>query len=497
MFALFSRAPARRITARPRRTMSVVVVLVLVLVLAGSLVAVTRSLTARAAKAPESGPGFVPDAAPPSGDPGAGGLQPAQATAMPQFGPLITAPPGATQPPTRDPAATTPLPPTASAPAGPTPTPSVSPTPLPTLRADVMGIQINPNLTLEDQDTMLWLAKRLGIGWVKFQFSWDILEPQPGQFSAELNNYLQFVQRAKQQEFKVLISVAKAPGWARAGTDEAGPPVNPEDLASFITRMMNMVRVDLYGNSYFDAVEIWNEPNLRREWNGSTLGGAQYMALFDAGYRGVRAGEGGQSVTVVTAGLAPTGFSDGVNAIDDREFLRQMYAAGLANPAYQNIAIGVHPYGAANPPDARWCGEADCGEPGYNNHPSWFFLDTLEDYRAIMVQNNDASRQLWATEFGWGTYEGFTTSEGDPALPPEDPPYLNWIDQETQAHYIIQAFEIAQELPYVGPMFLWNLNYSNQPLIDARDPRAAYALLRGGANPLRPAFLLIEQAPKQ
>jgi hypothetical protein len=294
-----------------------------------------------------------------------------------------------------------------------------------------------------------------------------------------------------------MISIAKAPDWARASAEEDGPPVNPEDLASFITRVMNEVRVDLYGNSYFDAIEIWNEPNLRREWNGSTLGGAEYMRLFDAGYRGVRAGEGGHSVTVVTAGLAPTGLNDGANAIDDRAFLRQMYAAGLATNGYNNVAIGVHPYGAANAPSARWCGADSCGEAGYNNHPSWFFLNTIEDYRAIMEANGDGGRQLWATEFGWGTYEGFTTTDGDPAIPPSDPPYLGWLDQETQANYIIEAFKIAQELPYMGPMILWNLNYSNQELIDISDPRAAYALLRGGSDPLRPAFKLIEQAPKQ
>ena len=30
-------------------------------------------------------------------------------------------------------------------------------------------------------------------------------------------------------------------------------------------------------------------------------------------------------------------------AVDDREYLRQMYQAGLNNGAYQNVAIGIHP----------------------------------------------------------------------------------------------------------------------------------------------------------
>jgi len=331
----------------------------------------------------------------------------------PAFGPIITAPPeptavpGAETPtptrtrrPTRTPGPTqSPTPtPTLAPTVVPTITPAISPTPLPTYRADVMGIQVAPNIDLNAFDNTLWLVGRLGVKWIKLQFAWDELEPQQGTFSQTFYTYRLLVQRANQQGLNVMISIVKAPAWARATAEEDGPPINPQDLASFITRMMSEVRVDLYGNSYFDAIEIWNEPNLRREWNGGTISGAEYMRLFDAAYQGVRAGEGGQSVTVVTAGLAPTGINDGGTAVDDREFLRQMYQAGLGSTSYQNIATGVHPYGADNPPDARCCTDG-----GYTNHPSWFFLDTLEDYHTIMVEAGDTSRYLWATEFGWGT----------------------------------------------------------------------------------------------
>jgi polysaccharide biosynthesis protein PslG len=435
----------------------------LVAVLAASLVIGSQVFAARSG-ADSPGAADAPE-----------GIAQAAPSPTPGFGPIITAPPQ----PTLTPAAIITQAPTATPRPSATPsvtpsgtlTPTISPTPLPTFTAELMGIQINPDMSVEGFETMLWLAKRLGVEWVKLQFAWDILEPQQGAFSQTFYSYRVFVQRANQEGFKVMVSIAKAPDWARATLEEDGPPRDPADLASFITRMMSEVRVDLYNNSYFAAIEVWNEPNLRREWNGGTLSGAEYMRLFEAAYYGIRAGEGGHSVTVVTA--------------------------GLNNPAYQNVAIGIHPYGAANPPDARWCGQDDCGEPGYNDHPTWFFLDTIEDYRAIMEQNGDGSRQLWATEFGWGTYEGFTTLEGDPAPPPDYPPYIQWLDQETQGHYIIRALEIAQSKPYMGPLILWNLNYSNQELIDVGDPRAAYALLRGGDDPLRPAFRMIEAAQKR
>jgi len=472
----------------PRRTR----LLGLAILLGLALLVAARALPARSADSPER-PAPAPALQNPTPIP-------------PIFGPIITAAPtetlapGVTPPtPTVTPTPHPTLTPRATGIATPTaeiltPTQEIAPTPLPTLVAAQMGIQINPNLSQQDWDFTLWLAGRLGVKWLKFQFPWDLLEPAQGTFSQTFYAYRVMVQEAKQKEFNVLVSIVNAPDWARSSTEEEGPPINPQDLASFITRMMGEVRVDLYGESYFDAIEVWNEPNLRREWNGAPINGAEYMKLFDAAYNGVRAGEGGYATTVVTAGLAPTGIDDGVTAVDDRDYLRQMYQAGLTNSAYQNIAIGIHPYGAANPPDAHCCAT---GGRGFDDDPTWFFLDTIEDYHNIMTQAGDTGRQLWATEFGWPTWEGFTTADGQPAPPPTDPPYITWLTQQDQANYLIRAFELGQQLPYMGVMIVWNLNYHSQELIDARDPVAAYALLRGGADPLRPAFLLLEQAPKR
>jgi polysaccharide biosynthesis protein PslG len=429
-----------------------------------------------------------------------------QATATPGFGPAGTAAPTATGPTaapataTAPPASPTPVPPTPTpVPASPTPAPSptatLGGTPLPTYNADMMGIQMTPD-SVGGFETMLWLADRLGIGWIKLQMRWDRMEPEPGVYSEWFYTYRLLVQTADQQGFKVLLSIAKAPGWARDSQEEDGPPRDPQMLADFLTVLLSEVRVDLYGNSYFEAIEVWNEPNLRREWNGGALNGAEYMRYFDAAYNAIRNGEGGQSITIITAGLAPTGINDGVNAVNDRTYLRQMYEAGLNNPAYQNIGIGVHPYGAWNPPDARCCQPSG---QGYDDDPTWFFLDNLEATHAIMQEYNDTEHQLWPTEFGWGTYDGLALPDGSPASPPPEVPYFQYIDEWDQANYIMRAFELGQDLPYVGPMFLWNMNFSNTELVVQQDERAAYAILRNDAasDPLRPAFRLLERAPKQ
>ncbi|MEL7674715.1 MAG: hypothetical protein AAGU78_13320, partial [Chloroflexota bacterium] len=197
------------------------------------------------------------------------------------FGPIITAAPASlTAPPptaTTAPSATTTPPPspavlaTATVPATPTvePSPTIPGTPLPTYNAGLMGIQINANMSNEDFAVMLWLTQRLGVKWVKFQMSWKEMEPERGQLSDVFYRYRVFVQDANAAGFDVLLSIAKAPAWARATAGEDGPPANPQDLANFITRLMSEVRTDITGRSYFDAIEVWNEPNLRREWNGA------------------------------------------------------------------------------------------------------------------------------------------------------------------------------------------------------------------------------------
>lgn len=434
-----------------------------------------------------------------------------QATPSPtpgSYGPIITAAPPSTAPtdatagadtaePETEPAET-PSPEATPAPTTPTPQPTATlgGTPLPTFDASMMGIQIHPDLSREDFQNRLQQVKEMGMEWVKFQFGWDLLQPSPDSEGDQMGRYRLFVQSAYGLDLKVLVSIAKAPDWARSTTEEDGPPSDPQALAAILTRMLEHIDLDLFGNHPVTAVEVWNEPNLRREWNGNPLNGADYMRYFDAAYHAVRAAPGGERITVVTAGLAPTGINDGVNAVDDRVYLRQMYQAGLANPAYQNIAIGIHPYSAWNAPDAHWCGQAQCSERGYDNHPSFFFANTIEDYHNIMVEFGDNTRQLWATEFGWGTFDGLYYSDGTPAQSPEGFPYYDYIDEWDMANYVMRAYEIGQNTPWIGVMFLWNLNFADPYYVDNQDPRAAYAVWGTEPQPERPVFTLLARAPK-
>jgi len=190
------------------------------------------------------------------------------------------------------------------------------------------------------------------------------------------------------------------------------------------------------------------------------------MRLFGPAYGAIRGYN--PNLVVITAGLAPTGNTDGTR--NDREFLKEMYAAGLGN--YRDIVVGVHPYGWANPPDTRCCDPSL--DRGWDDQPQFFFLDTLEDTRATMNQNGHADIPIWVTEFGWTVWE-------DLGVPLPDPPENNlWMMENSpqeQADYTLRAFEMGLSRADVGVMVLWNLNFASPLPISNREEIVGYSLL--------------------
>lgn len=319
-----------------------------------------------------------------------------------------------------------------------------------------MGMQVQWYVPQSQWNRVMDLAVPLEIGWIKVQADWGMLESSRGQLSDNFPVFAAALRDANARGYRVLVSVAKAPTWSRSTTGDAAPPDDPQDLANFITLMLSEVGESIH------AIEIWNEPNLRREWNTSALpfNGEGYMRLFEPSYQAIRAYS--PRMNILTAGLSPT--ASGSSSVNDRSFLRQMYAAGLDE--YHDIAIGVHPYGWSNAPDERCC--ASSGQ-GWDDRGQFFFLDTLSSYREIMHDNGHDSLNLWATEFGWPTYEDL------PGAAPEA--WMISLSSEQQADYVADAFAIGQAFEFMGPMFLWNLNFADTHTVANVGEAAAYSLL--------------------
>lgn len=312
---------------------------------------------------------------------------------------------------------------------------------------------------------------RLGMQWVKQTISWRDLEPVRGQI--DFSALDEIVNNLSSANIKILLTITAAPTWARTFILENGPPDNVSDFAPFVSALVGRYagRVQAY--------EIWSEPNRRSEWSCTEqpeqprFCSTRYIDLLQVAYSAVKSAD--PSAIVISAGLAPTGYNDGINAIDDRLFLSNLYAEGLQNVS---DAIGAHPLGWANPPDAACCSEPD-GVPTHYENPSFYFRNTLDDYRLIMVDSGDASTPIWVTKFGWGTSE-------DTSAPAENNIFVSYTSLEEQAVYVTRAFQLGTELGFIGPMFLDNLN----GCVASRAETCYYSLIGSNGLP-RPVYYTV------
>lgn len=321
---------------------------------------------------------------------------------------------------------------------------------------------------LVDQDVAALTSElsSLGVTWVKQEIAWRDFEPTQGNIDFDtLDN---IVNTLRASNINILLTVSAAPSWARSNADENGPPDNFADYGAFLGALAARYAGQV------QAYEIWTEPNLRREWNSSlhSISPAKYVELLGVAYNAVKASD--PNAVVISAGLAPTGFNDGVNAINDRQFLAGIYTAGGANVS---DAIGAHPNGWANPPDALCC-TAPVGVETHFEDASFYFQETLRAYRDIMVNSGDGSTAIWVTKFGWGTSE-------DTDAPSQSYIYVTYTSLGEQAIYNPRGFELGAELGFVGPMFLYNFNACG---VGATSADSCYYSLIGPGGATRPAF---------
>ncbi|MCA9981966.1 MAG: cellulase family glycosylhydrolase, partial [Anaerolineales bacterium] len=349
----------------------------------------------------------------------------------------------------------------------------------PLLDRSQIGLQLH--LHNEDIDEMMRQLETLNVGWVKVQVSWKLFQPEPGRLDDVLWQELDdLVAAANERDIQVLLGVAKAPEWSRPTTEMDGPP---SDGATF-ARFMGLLSSRYAGR--VAAYELWNETNLQREWNGAPLSGADLAELIRLGAQAVR--ENDPQALVITGAPAPTGINDGVTAVDDRVYFQQLVEAGVAQWV---DGFGVHPYGWANPPLSRFT-EPDTAVETHADHPSFFFRDTLADYRQILTQAS-IDKPLWATEFGWGSYENIA----DPVPGTE---YMLNVTEWQQAEYTLGAYAFIHDATATapnefGPFILWNLNFG--PLLGTEFSESAYSILRpdGSPRPIYHALQTLTQRP--
>lgn len=318
---------------------------------------------------------------------------------------------------------------------------------------------ITAQMWQSDKGSVGAAVQDLGFSWVKQQVRWEFVETAPGAVNWQEMDGI--VNTMNGYGVNVAFSVVTAPDWTRPGKGGTnGPPEDFQLLANFLGAMAGR-----YCGQSLKAIEVWNEQNLQREWEGYPLDPALYMDLLKRSYASIKAAC--PAMIVVSGATTPAGYSD--VAFDDIDYLRGMYANGLAR---YSDAVGIHPSGFGNPPSVRFGDWASGGydAPSHVNHRSFYFLSTLEESRRVMEEFGDTGKRLWPTEFGWGST----------VAPHPGYEYEGRISEAQQAQWSSDAYRIMANSGYVGVAFLWNLNYNyGEMAAFAVAGRPAYAALKG------------------
>lgn len=269
---------------------------------------------------------------------------------------------------------------------------------------------------------------RMVFSHVKQTFAWEDVEPARGVYDFTQSDRI--LDMIEGRGLHLVARLSDAPEWAHPSVggvrhvDYVDAP--PDDFADFATYCRTLA--ERY-RGRIAAYQVWNEPNLSREWGNRTPDAAGYVGLLAACSEAIRAAD--PDAIIISAGLSPTGNYDD-SAHPDDIYLQAMYDADFEH--YADV-VGMHAPGYAPP-------QVSPDEAEANGSQRFFTFRRVEDLRRIMVRNGDAARQVALLEVGYTTnqvhdnYRWFAVSE------------------EEQAQYMVEAYEYAAGhwRPWVGLM---------------------------------------------
>ena len=336
----------------------------------------------------------------------------------------------------------------------------------------VPGLRFGFNVQMpgQDQQRVLDYTTQAEFGWIRQQVRWADFEPSKGNILFGPLDAI--VNVAQANGVNVLFSVVTSPTWARADHLTNAPPDNFNDYGDFVAALAR--RYD----GKVQAYEIWNEENFTREWAPTVNSGA-YVELLKVAFHRIKAVD--PKVVVVSGGLTPTGVNNPSVAVSDTSYLLQLeqYQGGVFKTVAD--AVGGHMAGYNNPPQDSVDHHtflAPCftsaGQPlnttSCFKSNSQFYFHRIDEDHAIMASLGDP-RQVWITEYEWGSATAPVPAGYEWTLGLNDGLVAGWFAQSVQL--------IEQSRPWVGAVFIWNLNFR----ICCGDPHTSETAVFGILNP--------------
>lgn len=298
--------------------------------------------------------------------------------------------------------------------------------------AAVGGFELGGHV-LELNSNTVSLMNRSGMTWVKKQLEYN-LGDDPSKAQGLIN-------QAKANGFKILLGI-------KGKKEQMG---NFESyIGSFADFLGGVAALGA------DAIEVWNEPNIDREWPAGTINGGNYTQMLARAFNAIKSRN--PNTLVISGAPAPTGFfgAAGCTAAgcNDDVFMQQMAQAGAAQ--YMDC-IGLHYNEGIVPPNQS------SGDPR-GEYPSYYFGSML-----ARGYNPFGGKQVCFTELGYLSGEGFNTPI------PASFAWANNTSVAEHAAWLAGAATASAQSGRVRLMIVWNVDF---PFYTATDPMGGYAMFR-------------------
>ncbi len=370
----------------------------------------------------------------------------------------------------------------------------------------VVGVNVY-NLHMEPDPSVvtrtLQLAHDLGVRYVRMQMPWDDIEIHGwGDFEDRRNveeqgvisawaKYDRIVDLANSLDIELVVRLDRPPDWSREIARErpafkeglerdgnsTGPPDDYADYSAFVSTVVERYR----GKVRF--FQLWNEPNLKNEWNWDYPSPEDFTELLRMGYTAAK--RANPDAVVLFPALAPVDGMDKRAPMTELEYLERVYQAGGGQ--YFDI-MSAQAYGLGQPPDEHRYVRLRPFDNWVWTRP----VDTRADVsrlvllREVIERNGDDFKEVWVSEMGWNSAPESIPAErrktwGEP------------VSEEQKAAYIIGQVERARdEWPWVGVMHIWVLRFGGYLEPDPADPTPYFALISRDWEKL-PAYTALQE----